>query len=59
MLPMPIFIFFKFSGEIFVQAICLVEGNCSVKDAAKNMSAVMSFYPHLAKVRTYIIYILL
>ena len=51
MLPMPIFIFFKFSGEIFVQAICLVEGNCSVKDAAKNMSAVMSFYPHLAKVR--------
>lgn len=41
-------------GEIFVEAICLVEGNCSVKDATKNMSAVMSFYPHLSKIPVYI-----
>ena len=51
---MGVYLFF-FSGEIFVEAICLVEGNCSVKDAKKNMSAVMSFYPHLAKVRICII----
>lgn len=37
-------------GDIIVEAITLVEGNCSVKDAVRNMAAVMSFYPHLAKV---------